>query len=47
METKLPVDTPATEGAVDRRQLEGTYVLQNDVDDPSYIIGAKPGVRIC
>lgn len=31
-------------GGIDPRQIENTYVLENDVPDPSYIIGDTPGV---
>ncbi|RFU30018.1 hypothetical protein B7463_g6317, partial [Scytalidium lignicola] len=36
-------DIPPAMDSVDTRQLEGTYVLQDDNGDPSYIIGSKPG----
>ena len=43
-----PVDLPqgasTTGGIVDPRQLENTFVLEEDHIDSSYIIGPKPGV---
>ncbi|KAA8566871.1 hypothetical protein EYC84_009970 [Monilinia fructicola] len=36
--------TTSTDGVgVDPRQIENTYVLENDIPDPSYIIGDSPG----
>lgn len=29
---------------IDPRQIENTYVMEDDVPDPSYIIGDSPGV---
>jgi len=43
------LDAPQTTGfdkvGIDPRQLENTYVLNEKEIDPSYIMGAKPGVR--
>ncbi|ESZ96425.1 hypothetical protein SBOR_3157 [Sclerotinia borealis F-4128] len=36
--------TMSTDGVgIDPRQMENTYVLENDIPDPSYIIGDSPG----
>ncbi|RAL63865.1 hypothetical protein DID88_003508 [Monilinia fructigena] len=36
--------TTSTDGVgLDPRQIENTYVLENDIPDPSYIIGDSPG----
>ncbi|QSZ28820.1 hypothetical protein DSL72_003325 [Monilinia vaccinii-corymbosi] len=36
--------TMSTDGVgIDPRQVENTYVLENDIPDPSYIIGDNPG----
>lgn len=45
------LDAPQTTGhdavGLDSRQLENTYVLDEQTIDSSYIIGSKPGVSLC
>ncbi|KAF7896042.1 hypothetical protein EAF00_006057 [Botryotinia globosa] len=41
--TDAPQTMSANGGGIDPRQIENTYVLENDVPDSSYIIGDSPG----